>query len=381
MDEHGLRWDRVETDLDDEDNERESQRQLRAVLWAGLRALATMTARLNASSPWLWLAAVGADTPVVATFAELDEYNLEYAAEETAEQITAAARAHLHIRVALLHPALLDPSVPEFDRLRLDDLDSAQEPLHHLFIDTIGNLGVAIVEQVLTSDAPQEVIEVARTMLPSMRDIENKVDGAIDHLFDPLEQLLPRRDDYRDVTDDVRRILAFLGYAAELAGPAVVSRTIGFLTRGPAELACVLVDDAEQDTDAVIRNHVLAMACAVNPDVAATFAAELLTIDADDPRHAPALRHEAATWWESIVQAIDHPPLRAALAQAQADCPEPGAALLQTLISSPATDDDVTTLPTDLSTEDAVIGVVQALTALTVSVREPDLPFEVIVDE
>lgn len=382
MDDHDLHWDHVDDDLDEDANERETRRQLRALLWAGLRALTTMTARLDASSPWLWLAAVGVDTPAVVTFAELDEDNLEYVADDTAEQITAAARAHLHIRVALMHPALLISAAPEFDRLELDDLGSARDPLHHLFIDTIGNLGVAVVEQILTSsDAPQEVVDVATVMLPTMRDVENHVEGATDHMFDPLDELLPPRSEHRDVADDVRRILVFLGHAAELAGPAVVSRTIGYLTRSPAELACVIVDDAEQDTDAVIRKHMLAMACAVNTDVAVTFAAELIAINGDDPRHAPALRHEADSWWATIVHALDHPPIREALAQAVTDCAEPGATLLRMLISPRSGDDSALALPADLSMEGAVVGVVQALTALTVSMRDPDLPFEIVIDD
>jgi AcrR family transcriptional regulator len=112
MEHHQLQWNRHSDNLDNDADERRSREQLRALLWAGLRVLATLTHDLtdHAPSPWLWLADLENDdlSPAAGVFAELDDERLTVAAEDDDEELADAAEAHVLVHAALLHPDLLD---------------------------------------------------------------------------------------------------------------------------------------------------------------------------------------------------------------------------------------------------------------------------------
>ncbi|MFI9380727.1 hypothetical protein [Kutzneria sp. NPDC052558] len=355
MTEHQLTWQ------DTADGERRSRQQFRALLWAGLRALATMTHSIQgeARSPWMWLATLD-DSPVVGWLAEQDDEELELSDEDEHSQIAAAARAHLLVRVALLHPSLLDPSAAEHGRLGLDDIDS--DPLHHLYADAVLDLGVEAVEAALPA-------AVGDALLPALRAVEAEADDAIDDLYQVLEGLL--------ADDDVLPALGFLAEVALAAGPAKVAKTTRLLLNRPAELACVMVDRDDQDVDAVLRRFLVALSCAVSVEFAAELAGELPELTSADPRDEPALRHEAVTWLGRIIEADSDPAFHTTVLKALDLCPAPGSDLLAALGQD---NPDPVALSAPMSTSELTVGVVQALSALSLTARAPWLPLEFLVE-
>jgi hypothetical protein len=321
MAEHQLGWNR-------EPDERRGRRQFRALVWAGLRALATMTSSIQgeARSPWMWLAVLD-ESPVVEWFADQDDEELEFSDEDAHSQITAAARAHLLVRVALLHPGLLDPSAPEFDRLGWDDIDT--EPLHHLFGEVLPGLGVE----------------------------------------EGLDRLLAE--------DDVRAALVALADLARAAPAEKVAQTTRLLLRSPAELACVLVDRDDEDVDSLLRRFLVALSCGVGVAVAARVAAELPELTSADPRDEPALRHETTTWLARLVEAAEDADFRASVGRAVAACPAPGADLLAAVARG---ESDPVTMSAALSTSDLTVGVAQALSALSLTSGAMWLPLDFLVE-
>ena len=350
MAEHQLTWNQAE------DGEGRGRRQFRALLWAGLRALATMTSPIQgeARSPWMWLAVLD-DSPLVEWLADQDDEELELSDEDEHSQIAAAARAHLLVRVALLHPALLEPSAPEFGRLGLDDLEAIGDPLHHLFADTLLNLGVDAVEA------------AGAILLPAVVAVEAGEDGAVDRLYQQLEDLLS--------AENVRQTLVVLADVARAAGAEQVAEATQLLLHSPAELACVLVDRDDEDVDAVLRRFLIALSCGVSVEVAAGVAAELPELTSADPREEPALRHEATTWLARIVEAAENPELRAGVARAVA--PSPGSGLLAAVARG---DRDPVAMSAALSTSELTVGVVQALSALSLAAGAVWLPLEFLVE-
>ena len=350
--EHELTWSEAT------DGEARGHQQFRALLWAGLRALATMTSAIQseARSPWMWLAVLD-ESPVVEWLADQDDEEMELSEEDAHSQIAAAARAHLLVRVALLHPALLDPAAPEFGRLGLDDLEAIGDPLHHLFADTALNLGVDAVEATPGGEA----------LLPTLRAVEAGEEEAVDHLYQQLEDLLS--------VENVRQSLVLLADVARAAGAETVSDATQLLLHSPAELACVLVDQDDEDVDGVLRRFLVALSCGVSVEVAAAVAAELPELSSADPREEPALRHEATTWLSRIIEAAESPEFRANVRLAVS--PAPGSTLLAAIGRG---DRDPVAMSSALSTSELTVGVVQALAALSLAANAPWLPLEFLVE-
>lgn len=309
MGEHQLAWNRT-------DDDRRGRQLFRTLLWAGLRALAAMTSSVQgeARSPWMWLSALD-DSPVVEWFADQDDEERELSDEDAHGQIAAAARAHLLVRIALLHPDRLAD-------LDLEDVDT--EPVQHLFGEVLAALGV----------------ETAPTGL------------------------------------ELRPALRYLTDTGRAAGPEKVGRATRMLLRSPAELACVLVDQDDEDVDAVLRRFLIALACGVAVDVAASVAAELPELTSSDPRDEPALRHEAVTWLGRIIEADGNAEVHPTVVAAVASCPPPGAGLLTAVASG---DRDPMAISAMMSTSDLVVGVAQALSALSLTGNAPWLPLEFLV--
>ncbi|MGW5739971.1 hypothetical protein [Amycolatopsis sp. NPDC003861] len=149
MEHHDLQWNRRTGDLDEDTAERRSRDQLRALLWAGLRVLATLTHDLtdNAPSPWLWLADLECDdlSSAVGMFAELDDERLTVAADDDDEELATAAEAHVLVRAALLHPDLLDDGASDEVWSALSNTEVTVGPLHHVIHDALIILGADAV--------------------------------------------------------------------------------------------------------------------------------------------------------------------------------------------------------------------------------------------
>ncbi|WIV59124.1 hypothetical protein [Amycolatopsis nalaikhensis] len=379
MEHHDLQWNRRTGDLDDEADERRSREQLRALLWAGLRVLATLTHDLTdqAPSPWLWLADLECDdlSPAVGVLAELDDERLTVAAEDDDEELAAAADAHVLVRAALLHPDLLDDATSDEVESALSDTEVTSGPLHHVAHDALIILGA---DAIATASGTTKQNKAADLLLPPLRAIEalrvddDDVDGdPYNDLHHALEQLLPRSGGTSRRLRLARELLLLIT-AAAAATPDTPARVARELFLDPATTACVLLS-TDDDNRAIrrLRTYILTAAAALDPTIAGSFAADLPALRSTDPRDEPALRNEITTWWNRTLQVLRRQP---ELLGQQPHCPDPGGALLK----SATTDGDVPsgTLD-DLPTAHAAVAVAQAISAISLALEAPELPVEI----
>ncbi len=379
MERHDLQWNRRTGDLDDEADERRSREQLRALLWAGLRVLATLTHDLtdDAPSPWLWLADLECDdlSPAVGVLAELDDERLTEAAEDDDEELAAAAEAHVLVRAALLHPDLLDDGVSDEVGSLLFNTEVTSGPLHHVAHDVLIILGADAIAKA-TGNTNQS--KAAELLAPPLRAIETlRVDDddpdgdPYNDLHAALERLLPRSGSTSRRVRMARDLLALITAAA--ASPDTPARVARELFLDPATTACVLLStDDDNRTVRRLRTYILTTAAALDPAIAGSFAADLPALHSTDPRDEPALRHEITTWWNRTLQTLRQLP---ELPHREPQCPDPGAALLKS-----ATTDEGAPSGTldDLSTAHAAIAVAQAISAISLALDDPDFPAQII---
>ncbi len=367
MVEQNLLWNRVD-DSGTADGERGRQ-QLRALLWAGLRALATMgrSTLRHAESPWVWLAELGSDEidEVARQFAYRDLEAFEEAAENAEDQLHAATHAHLLLRLALRRPDLVDGNFPTAA------MGAFTEPLRHLGFQTLLSLGAATVERTARTPLAESTASAARTVLPALHAIAADEDDAFDDLYDAIDHLLPGtpapREERRHRT---RTFLDLVTSAAAQAGDEQSARIARELLTTPAESACVQADLPDgREIEHALRLRVLATAAGLDPDLAGAIAADLPALRSPDPRDEPALRAEATRWWRTATTAAhrlrdDAPDLR---------CPEPGAELLHAMRRPDAAHLEA------LPTETVAVAVVQVISALSIAAQEPYLPHEILL--
>ncbi|XVV07254.1 hypothetical protein ACQPW3_18475 [Actinosynnema sp. CA-248983] len=362
---HDLQWNRVDPDADPDLAEERRRAQLRALLWAGLRCLATMgrDGLAAAESPWVWLADLDSDdvATVVDHFADRDAEQTAEAAEEAEALLYGATQAHLLMRLALLHPDLLAA-----DRITAarNDLRISTEPLQHLGFHALTSFGSAAVER---ATLPAHAADAARSVLTALRAVDAEEDDALDDLYAAIEDLLPTRH----IADRERQAhtAAFLDLVTATAGAGDdAARVARELLAFPAELACIVADlpDGGQ-AEHTLRLRVLAAAASLDPAVAGEVAADLPALRSKDPRDEPALHAEAAVWWGRAVRAFGGRP--EVVERAITACPEPGAALLRRITSFSLD---------DLPTATVAVAVVQAVSALGIAAQEPYLPHEII---
>ncbi|CCH29344.1 hypothetical protein ABZ816_35810 [Actinosynnema sp. NPDC047251] len=375
MSEHGLLWNRSDGELTPEADEAWSRRQLRSLLWAGVRVLATLGKDTlpAAETPWVWLAELDSDDidDAVDGFAELDVEAFEEAAEHAEDELYAATQAHVLARLALLHPDLLDTKATA----ELMSGSSAYEPLHHLGMQILLSLGSARVEQVVRSSSGS-VKAAAEQVLTVLRAVDSEDDDAYDDFHRVLEDLLPAVVKPSAARCSTTRVfLDLLDAAARAAGDEDAAKAARYLVDFPAELACVIVSVSDDDTvEQVLRRRVLAAVTALDPTAAGRYAADLPALRSCDPRDEPALRSEATGWWAAPRLSVVSSP---SLVQAALEgCPEPGATLLRTL--GPPEEVEGLSLA-GLSTGKLVVAVVQAVSALSVAARDPELPNDILL--
>lgn len=376
MSEHGLLWNRVDGELTPEADEARSRRQLRMLLWAGVRVLATLGKNTlpAAETPWVWLAELDSDVidDAVGGFTERDVDEFEDAAEHTEDELYAATQAHVLARLALLHPELLDTDAAT----DLMDGSSAYDPLHHLGLHTLLSLDTTAVEEVVRMSSGV-VKAAAEQMLPVLRAVDAGEDDAFDDLHGVLAELLPATvESSAERRHSTRAFLDLLSATAGAAGAEAAARSARQLVNFPAELACVIVSVPDDDTvEHLLRMRVLAAVTALDPTAAGRFAADLPALRSDDPRDQPALRSEATGWWAAVRRHAA--PVPSLVNDAVSACPESGAALLRTMATPEATG---ASSPLDpLDTETLVVAVVQAILALSLAAGEPDLPDDILL--
>ncbi|MFI9814207.1 hypothetical protein [Saccharothrix variisporea] len=364
---HDLQWTRVDPDADPDLAEERRRAQLRALLWAGLRCLATMgrDGLAAAESPWVWLADLDSDdvAAVVDHFADRDAEETAEAEEEAEALLYGATQAHLLVRLALLHPELLAA-----DRITAahNDLMISTEPLQHLGFHALTSLGSAALDR---AALPDHAVPAARTVRSALRAVDAEEDEALDDLYAAIERLLPARGVAN--RDRQAQTTAFLDLVTAMAGGGEdAARVARELLAFPAELASIVADLPDGGrAEHTLRLRVLAAAASLDPAVAGEVAADLPALRSKDPRDEPALHAEATTWWARAVRAFgDAPEL---VAKAVEGCPEPGASLLRRITAPSPLD--------DLPTATAAVAVVQAISALGITAQEPYLPHEIIV--
>jgi hypothetical protein len=370
---HGLRDDES-TDVEPSEERRHDQ--LRALLWAGFRVLATFGKDTleHARSPWLWLAGLDSDAidPLVNELAERDSDDLEESDEETETELATAADALLVVRMALLHPEILEQQHPEFHST-LSDTEMTTGPLHHVVFYAFMAFGAAPVQAVAASPNA----EAAQLLLPVLQAIDAEESDALDGLYGVVNELLPQPG---AMPDECRRkttaTLSFLTAIAAEAGQTRTDEVAGELFRYPVEMACVIVYSSD-DSNVVrtLQVRVLAAAAAIDTAVAGRLAGELRALKSNDPRDEPALRAEALRWWADTVQIAQRLQADEDFDLTTVGCPEPGAGLLATVTKPDrAVDSALASMPT----ETVVVAVTQAVSALSILLKSPELAYEVL---
>jgi hypothetical protein len=379
MEHHQLQWNRRSDDLDDD--ERHSREQLQALLWAGLRVLATLTHDLtdHTPSPWLWLANLESDdlSPAVGVFAELDDERLTVAAEDDDEKLADAAEAHVLVRAALLHPELLDNAAFNEPGSPLSDTAVTAGPLHHVTHDALIILGADAIQ---TAAGTAHLAKTAALVLPPLRAIEALRDDDADPDADPyndlhaaLEQLLPTSGNASRRIRQARSLLSLIT-AAATATPGTPARVARELFIDPAATACVLLStDDDNRTAQRLRTSILSTAAALDPAIAGSLAADLPALRSTDPRDEPALRNQVGTWWSRTLQVFRHQP---ELLSEQPPCPGPGAALLKSATAGEGMGGPSGTLES-LPTAHAALAVAQAISAISLALDDSDIPAEI----
>jgi len=311
VEEHQLLWNRV---LDDEslaETEERSNRQLRALLWAGLRALATMAMPLSRlSGPWQVLGQLGGGT-VVSILAEVEEEQNEEDAEEDLEEVESAAAAHVLVWLAIRRPELLDD--PASDSL-IDQVTQDVSAFHHVFYAVMVMVGPGPLKAALEErPAPAQLQEGITDFVDALavtegRDAVEPVDG-YDDMHAALELVL---DEGPGLDQRIRYMLAVAGLAARLTdsdanpdraveGHVSAPRTLThYLLAEPAMHAAVVLH--RHDDDAAVRTRMISLAAQVAPTAAGDMAGELPGLTRDDPRIEPASRARARRWIENAVQ-------------------------------------------------------------------------------
>lgn len=374
--EHGLTFDRVDDTLDREADEERSREQRRTLLWAGLRALATLGKNTldRDQSSWLWLAALDSDIvdSVISEFANRDEDYLEESSEHTESELYTATQAHLLMRLALLHPDLLR----EEAELGLNDIDVTAGPLHHIAVETLMSLGTDAIASVAEASG-HPATKAAKMLLPLLKALDSDEGDPFADLHLALEKLLPRtRTGAGKRRHPAKTFLELITSAATAVGTDHAAKTARDLFIAPAASACVLIDDhTDRDVEDSLRLRILAAAAALSPLAAGKVAADLPQLRSQDPRDEPAARTEAMTWWNNSVQALNHHPDRSSIDLTKIECPEPGRTLLSGLVSGTP---DLSAALAVMPVNDTVVATAQAISILSIALDNPELPYEIV---
>jgi hypothetical protein len=311
MEEHQLLWNRVLDDESPAETEDRSNRQLRALLWAGLRALATMAMPLaRLSGPWQVLGQLGGGT-VVSILAEVEEEQNEEDAEEDLEEVESAAAAHVLAWLAIRRPELLDD--PATDSL-IDQVTQDASAFHHVFYAAMvmagsGPLKAALEEKPAPAQLQDGITDFADALATTEdRDAAEPAD-AHDDMHAALDLVL---DEGPGLDERIRYLLAVAGLAARFTdsdanphraveGHVSTPRTLThYLLVEPAMQAAVVLH--RHDDDAAVRTRMTSLAAQVAPSAAGDMAAELPGLTGDDPRIEPASRARARRWIENARQ-------------------------------------------------------------------------------
>lgn len=307
MEEQQLLWKRISDAEPPDETEDRRERQLRTVLWAGLRALATMAMPLaHLSGPWQVLDELSGET-LVSIFAQEEGEQNEENAEEDLEEVETAAAAHVVVWLTIRHPELLDDSASDsLVQQVIQDVSS----FHQVFYAAMvmagpGPLKAALAEKPAPALLDADIEDFAAALAAT--DDDNA--DSYDDMHAALELVLAEEP---DLDERIRYLLAVTCLAARLTDTDVnphramkdyVSRP-GMLTHyllaEPAMHAALVLH--RHDDDAAVRARMLSLAAQVAPVAAGDLAAEFPDLAGDDPRLEPASRARALSWIEKALQ-------------------------------------------------------------------------------
>ncbi|WP_412746005.1 hypothetical protein [Krasilnikovia sp. MM14-A1004] len=313
MQAHDLQWNRVPDDDPPEGPDARSNRQLRTLLWAGVRATATLCAPLaDLSGPWQVLDELGVDE-IVSLFAEQEADDNETAAEDDAAEVHVAGAAHVLVWLAIRHPDLLETRAAG---TLITDVAEDASAFHQIFYATMVMAGheqltAALAQQRIPARLRQHIDAFAEALAETEGEDSDEVGEAYDDMHAALEQIL---DDRPGQAKRIRLLLAVTGTAvrtaddvrrAEQAQAAAWRPVTHYLLVEPAMHAATIL---HRDNDnAAIRATMLCLAAQVSPMAVAGLIAEFPGLAGDDPRLEPAARTRAAGWVQKALQlAQDH---------------------------------------------------------------------------
>lgn len=312
IDEHDLGWNRVSEGEPPDAAQERSDRQLRALLWAGLRALATLTFSLKDSTgPWQVLEQLDG-RPLVSFLAGEEETRTEEDTEEDLEEIEAAAAALVLVWLAIAGPEMLG-GAPDWllQEVRENGSSFHHVAYHALLLAGPDPVGAAIeaapVPEWLARIQPD--VEAFATALAATAD-SDAIDP-YDDMHAALETILA--PDVPDLESRIRYVLRIIGLAAQSAvtgvtpprdGPGALTsgqQLAGELLAHPAMHAALVLHAG--DDDRAVRTRALSLAAQVAPAAAGAMASGFPGLSGDDPRLEPAARAQVLHWIEEAVQA------------------------------------------------------------------------------
>jgi hypothetical protein len=314
MTDHDLGWDRIGDSEATADTDDRSTSQLRALLWAGLRAVATLASSLtDLSGPWQVLAALGGPETLVAALASEEAERTVAAAEEDLEEIEGAAVAHVLVWLAIRKPELLPTSAADslLRHVALDGGGFQQVCYQALLLAGAGPVKAALAQQRAPARMRASMKRFAAALAATEEGESAPEDDAettgsadpYDDMGSALEQALAEGP---SLAERARYLLAVIGHAAELTetDSNPYRTTAGYIS-APRELAAeLLAHPAEHaalvlhrdDDETAVRNRALSLAARLSPAVAGEMAADFPDLTGDDPRLEPASRTRALHW-------------------------------------------------------------------------------------
>ncbi len=311
MAEHQLSWNQVLDDEPVKEYEERAGRQLRALLWAGLRALATMAMPLSRlSGPWQLLDQLGGD-PLVSVFAQGEEEQNEEDAEEDLEEVESAAAAHVLVWLSARHPELLGG---EAAGSLVGQVTENASALHHVLCEALLMAGTGPLKAALESFPPppgaRAGIKDFITALEVTETAEaNDAGDPYDDMHRALDLVLAEGP---GLEQRIRWALAVTGLAARLteagadprrdageqaSGPLTLTR---YLLAMPAMHAAVVLH--RHDDENAVRTRMLSLSAQVAPVAAGDLASELPDLTGDDPRLEPAAKARAVSWIQNAAR-------------------------------------------------------------------------------
>lgn len=309
--EHQLSWNRV---LDEEslrEYEERSSRQLKTLLWAGLRALATMAAPLShLSGPWQLLDQLGGGA-LVSILAHDEEEQNEEDAEEDLEEVESAAAAHVLVWLAVRHPELLADQAAGW---LVDQVMEDASALHHVTYEALLMAGAGPVKAALASVPPPPRARAGiKDFVAAMEVTEtteaDEAEDPYDDMHRALDRVLVKGAGLRQ---RIQWVLTVTGLSARLTetdadprgdaeeqvtGPLTLTR---YLLAMPAMHAAVVLH--RHDDDDAVRARMLSLSAEVAPAAAGDLASEFPDLTGDDPRLEPAAKARAVNWVTSAVR-------------------------------------------------------------------------------